>query len=533
MLEEALAAGIAAAGGDAMLGGVLPTPAAAVLVRSSASISRRSSPPLTTRSATTESSSSRRPAPSSTTSESPRSRGWSTASGSDRRRAGARPERRPRRLHPGAAEVFQLDLSGMRVALDCANGATYRAAPVIFGALGADVLPMAAEPDGRNINDGCGSTHPEGLIELVRGGRGDRLRLRRRRRPGPRRRRRGAAPRRRRSDRADRPGPAAPRRARRRGGGHGDDELRVHDDDGEGGDRGRQTQVGDRYVIEQLLERDWALGGEQSGHLVWTGFTPTGDGIAGPCSHCGSAGADLDDVEPFERLPQRLENVAVADRAAIEGATERLGGGRAGERASWRDAAASSSARPGPSPSSGSWSRRRRPTRPSAVVRAACRHRPRRARPERTPTTLSAHVRHRRICRRPTVPGPADGRAGEARIPGLRLGRHLSDLGRPDRQRARCRQPRQPPVGSRGARRTATRRRSPSRRSPRRSGSGTRAGRPTAGSPRRTPIHTATAAMRSTSSSTASSRTTRSCAASSGRRATPSPPRPTPRSSPT
>ena len=84
-----------------------------------------------------------------------------------------------------------------------------------------------------------------------------------------------------------------------------------------------QTQVGDRHVIDQLLERDWRLGGEQSGHIVWTDFTPTGDGIAASLLVLRALGERrLEDVEPFERLPQRLENVRIADRSAVEGATE-------------------------------------------------------------------------------------------------------------------------------------------------------------------------------------------------------------------
>jgi phosphoglucosamine mutase len=84
-----------------------------------------------------------------------------------------------------------------------------------------------------------------------------------------------------------------------------------------------QTKVGDRYVIEALLARDWRLGGEQSGHIVWTDFTPTGDGIAASLLVLRAlAGRRLEDVEPFERLPQKLENVRVADRGAIEGAAE-------------------------------------------------------------------------------------------------------------------------------------------------------------------------------------------------------------------
>ena len=60
-----------------------------------------------------------------------------------------------------------LDLGGLRIALDCANGATYRAAPEIFRRLGADVDVLADAPDGRNINAGCGSTHVEALAAHV------------------------------------------------------------------------------------------------------------------------------------------------------------------------------------------------------------------------------------------------------------------------------------------------------------------------------------------------------------------------------
>ena len=212
----------------------------------------------------------------------------------------------------------------MRVALDCANGASHRAAPVIFAALGAEVLPMAVEPDGQNINADCGSTHPERLIELVRESGADI----------------GFAY----DGDADRVLAV-------------DGKGRLHDGDDlialialdlhgrgelEGGvavtvmtnfgfmttmERAGieviQTQVGDRHVIDELLERDWRLGGEQSGHIVWTDFTPTGDGIAASLLVLRALGERrLEDVEPFERLPQRLENVRIADRSAIEGATE-------------------------------------------------------------------------------------------------------------------------------------------------------------------------------------------------------------------
>ena len=85
---------------------------------------------------------------------------------------------RVRELHGAAGDYLRelemrfegLDLSGKRVLLDCANGATYRVAPEIFRRLGADVTAVAVEPDGRNINDGCGSTHIAGLADAMRDG---------------------------------------------------------------------------------------------------------------------------------------------------------------------------------------------------------------------------------------------------------------------------------------------------------------------------------------------------------------------------
>ena len=82
------------------------------------------------------------------------------------------------------------------------------------------------------------------------------------------------------------------------------------------------TQVGDRYVIEELRGRDWQLGGEQSGHIISMDFAPTGDGIAAALRTLLALGErDLADVLPMEKLPQRLQNVSVADRDAISGAS--------------------------------------------------------------------------------------------------------------------------------------------------------------------------------------------------------------------
>jgi phosphoglucosamine mutase len=324
MLEEALAAGIAAGGGDAMLGGVLPTPAASVLGRRltfdlAAVVSASHNPFADNGIKFFDERGTKLDDERELAIEGRMDEEMGERIGGVRTLEGAFDDY-IRELRT----AFQLDLSGLRIALDCANGATHRAAPVIFAALGADVLPMATEPDGRNINADCGSTHPEGLVELVResgadigfayDGDGDRVlavdgngRL---------------------HDGDDLIALIA-LDLQRRGELEGGVAVTVMTNFGfmttmeRAGIEVVQTQVGDRHVIEQLLERDWPLGGEQSGHIVWTVFTPTGDGIAASLLALRSLhGRRLEDMEPFERLPQRLENVRIADRSAIEGAGE-------------------------------------------------------------------------------------------------------------------------------------------------------------------------------------------------------------------
>jgi phosphoglucosamine mutase len=319
MLEEALAAGVAAGGGDAMLGGVLPTPAASVLTRRlsfdrAAVVSASHNPFADNGIKFFNSGGTKLGDEAELEIEARMDEPTGERVGGVQTLEGAFDDY-IRELRT----AFGLDLSGSRIALDCANGATYRAGPAIFRALGAELELIAVEPDGRNINDDCGSTHPEALIELVRSsgaeigfaydGDGDRML-------------------------------AVDGQGRLH---DGDDliALIAHDLHGRGelsggvavtvmtnfgfmqameaaGIEVAQTKVGDRYVIEALLERDWSLGGEQSGHIVWTDFTPTGDGIAASLLVLRAlAGRRLEDAEPFERLPQRLENVRVSDREAI------------------------------------------------------------------------------------------------------------------------------------------------------------------------------------------------------------------------
>jgi phosphoglucosamine mutase len=81
--------------------------------------------------------------------------------------------------------------------------------------------------------------------------------------------------------------------------------------------------VGDRHVLAELLQRGWALGGEQSGHIIDTGFVPAGDGTAGALLGLEAlAGGDLAERHAMQKLPQRLLNVRVHDRNALDGADE-------------------------------------------------------------------------------------------------------------------------------------------------------------------------------------------------------------------
>jgi phosphoglucosamine mutase len=83
------------------------------------------------------------------------------------------------------------------------------------------------------------------------------------------------------------------------------------------------TAVGDRYVLDELRRRGWALGGEQSGHIIDLSFAPSGDGIASALLALEALGERrLEDRDAMEKLPQRLVNVRAEDRAALTGAME-------------------------------------------------------------------------------------------------------------------------------------------------------------------------------------------------------------------
>ncbi len=220
-----------------------------------------------------------------------------------------------------------LDLTGWRLLLDCANGAAFAVAPEVMRRLGASVDALAVEPDGTNINAGCGSTHIEGLAARMAEGEydlgfafdGDADRVL------------AVDPAGERID-GDQLIELVARDLRERG------ELRgngvavtvmtnygFHQAMRDAGIEVAITPVGDRYVIEELVRRNWSLGGEQSGHIIDRGFLDTGDGVAAALltlRALTAAGRPVGESITMRKLPQVLVNVAVRDRDAIEGAVE-------------------------------------------------------------------------------------------------------------------------------------------------------------------------------------------------------------------
>lgn len=223
-------------------------------------------------------------------------------------------------------KTFPLDLTldGMRVVLDCANGAAYRVGPTILSELGAEVFSLGVEPDGRNINEGCGSLHPERAIARVRevradlgiavDGDADRVLL---------------------IDEKGRPldGDAilavAARDMIERGVLKGGavvatvmSNLGLERALASLGVGLVRTQVGDRYVVDAMRSGGYNLGGEQSGHLVFLDHNTTGDGLLTALQVLGimrRRRLPLSKLaEGIERFPQLLINVGVARKLPLD-----------------------------------------------------------------------------------------------------------------------------------------------------------------------------------------------------------------------
>ena len=327
MLEAALCAGIAAAGGQALLGGVLPTPAASILVRrygfDMGAVISASHNPYQDNGIKFFGSHGRKLSDEAEAAvEAHVHAGGARAQGSDSTTCG-----RVRALSGAMDDYlreldtrFELSLEGRRVLLDCANGATYKAAPKLFDRLGADVECIACEPDGVNINAGCGSTHMDQIVERMRSGShdlgfafdgdGDRVLAVT-------------------ADGVVMDGDEIIAEValdlKRRGELRGDGvavtvmtNFGFHTAMDEAGVEVATTDVGDRHVVEELFRRDWVLGGEQSGHIVDMRLTPSGDGIAAALLLLRA----LEDrpLEPgvaMRKLPQVLVNVPVEDRESL------------------------------------------------------------------------------------------------------------------------------------------------------------------------------------------------------------------------
>jgi len=213
-----------------------------------------------------------------------------------------------------------LDLTNLSILLDCANGATYAVAPKVFRDLGADVTTIASDPDGININQNCGSTSPDYLVsEMSKGnhdigiafdGDGDRILI------------------------VGKSGKVL----------DGDDllylltsiEVNNNEDHQVKGVVGTlmtnkalenhfkgkdikfvRTDVGDKYVLNELLNKGWSIGGEPSGHIICLDVSSTGDALVAALKILKHSKDLLFDVETilqsFERFPQTLINIKVKD----------------------------------------------------------------------------------------------------------------------------------------------------------------------------------------------------------------------------
>jgi phosphoglucosamine mutase len=213
-----------------------------------------------------------------------------------------------------------LTLDGLRIVLDCANGAAYRVAPTVLEELGAEVIPLGVEPNGENINDHCGSLHPEVVSRVVQekeadigmalDGDGDRIVF------------------------VDRKGNQvdgdyilaicalqmlSENRLKK-----GTLVTTVMSNIGldrtvwKAGGKVIRTQVGDRYVVEEMVRGDYNLGGEQSGHTIFLDYNTTCDGILTALQVLAimkQKERPIDELaRVMEPLPQVLYNVEVKEK---------------------------------------------------------------------------------------------------------------------------------------------------------------------------------------------------------------------------
>ncbi len=327
-LEAAVVAGLASAGVDVVRLGVLPTPAVAYLtgvLSADLGVMLSASHNAMPDNGIKFFDRSGFKLPDAVEDEIERRLGqeWTRPLGADVGRVRDEPEAL-RRYTDHLLSTIPTRLDGLRVVVDCANGAAHAVAPAVLAAAGADVIPVAAEPDGLNINHGVGSTHPEILrstvlssgadVGIAHDGDADRCLA------------------------VDAAGQLV----------DGDEILAICAT--AAAEAGRlaertvvttvmtnlgfkramsahgisvvQTPVGDRYVLEALQRSSLNLGGEQSGHVVFLDHATTGDGVLTALQlldRMASTGRPLADLASLiQRLPQVLVNVPGVDRGRAD-----------------------------------------------------------------------------------------------------------------------------------------------------------------------------------------------------------------------
>ncbi|MGF1612537.1 MAG: phosphoglucosamine mutase [Gammaproteobacteria bacterium] len=286
MFESALEAGLSAAGVDIQLLGPMPTPAIAYLTQTlhaSAGIviSASHNPFFDNGIKIFSADGAKLPDEVELAIEAEMERPMQTVSSRDLGKAERVQDAGGRYIEFCKSTVpFRLSLKGMKVVVDCAHGASYHVAPNVFDELGAEVVPIGTEPDGFNINDGCGALHPEALQERVQregadvgvalDGDGDRVLM------------------------VDHTGALVDgdellfviAEARRAEGqlngavvGTVMSNLGLEEALHSRGIALKRAKVGDRYVLELMRAGGWTLGGETSGHIICLDRLTTGDGI--------------------------------------------------------------------------------------------------------------------------------------------------------------------------------------------------------------------------------------------------------------
>lgn len=342
MLESVLEAGLASAGADVSLLGPMPTPAVAYLTRTLRAdagivISASHNPYYDNGIKFFDGSGNKLPDETELAIEAQLDRELVCVSSDQLGRADRMEDARGRYIEFCKATIDRsVRLKGLRVVLDCAHGATYDVAPGVFEELGADVFVIGNEPDGRNINEGVGSTAPDALaakvlelradIGIAFDGDGDRVAM------------------------VDHTGQIV----------DGDELLyiianyRADTKSLNGGVVGTvmsnlglenalrardipfvRASVGDRYVKEALSSRSWELGGENSGHIICLDVGTTGDGIVAalqvllPMIQTGRSLADL--KSGMNKLPQIMKNVSVPAPTEVAASDEVLAAVRAVE----------------------------------------------------------------------------------------------------------------------------------------------------------------------------------------------------------